>query len=139
MNPQGYKNGDKERTDGDNRMETKEGGMNKKIKVILTICLISTLLIIAYQLTTNKPTKIYTHDELKNLPEKELYEVFINNGLKVDKELQKYLTEEQIAEMLKKEFDSLIQGYPQRSHSMYLRFAKEVKRVYELLVSTDGS
>ena len=41
---------------------------------------------------------------------------------------------EEIAKILKTDFDLWIQGISSRSHAMYFRFAKEVKRVYELLL-----
>ncbi len=112
--------------------------MDKKSNVILVICLISTLFVASFLLIKNEPMKFYTHGELKSLSEKELYEVFVENGLKVDEELQGYLTEDQIAKMLEEEFDLLVQGYSQRSHSMYLQFGEEVKRVYELILNSGG-
>jgi len=76
----------------------------------------------------------YTYYELKGLSEEKLYKVFIENGLEVDDELEEYLIEEEIAKILKTDFDLWIQGISSRSHAMYFRFVKEVKRVYELLL-----
>ncbi|WP_072977971.1 hypothetical protein [Tissierella praeacuta] len=100
----------------------------------MIILLMFCLFILFCKIITNKPMNAYTYYELKGLSEKKLYEVFIENGLEVDDELEEYLTEEEIAKILKTDFDLLIQGISNRSHSMYFRFAKEVKRVYELLL-----
>lgn len=72
--------------------------------------------------------------EKNSLPEKELYNLFIENGLVVSEELKSNLSEEEIAKMLKEDFSLLTQGITSRSHDMYLELGKEVKRVYELLV-----
>lgn len=108
----------------------------KRNSLILIIPIIFVLFLSVFALKDNQ--KKYTIEELKNLPQKELYEVFIDNGLNLDEELKTYLTDEQIGEMLKEEFDLLVSGNTSRSHSMYLRFAKEVKRVYELIAKTSG-
>ena len=44
------------------------------------------------------------------------------------------MTDEQIASVLKGQFDMMIHGGTSRSHYMYKRFVEEVERVYKLLV-----
>ena len=64
----------------------------------------------------------------------ELYNTFIDNGLVVNDELKSNLSEEEIAEMLKEDFEMLSKGITARNHSMYYDFSNEVKRVYDKLV-----
>lgn len=90
-----------------------------------------------YTMDDVSKSESYSHNELLALPAEELYELFIHNGLVVDEELRRYMSDKQIADMLKKEFDMLITGFPQRSHSMYLRFAKEVQIVYEQMMEVN--
>ena len=44
------------------------------------------------------------------------------------------MSDEQIASVLKSQFDMMIHGDTSRSHYMYKIFAEEVERVYKLLV-----
>ena len=108
----------------------------KKNKYKIIICLVIIILsaVIIYKFVGTRKTAKYTYEQLNALSAKELYEVFIDNGLKVDEELRTYMSDEQIASVLKSQFDMMIHGDTSRSHYMYKRFAEEVERVYKLLV-----
>ena len=111
----------------------------KKNKYKIIICLVIIILsaVIICKFIGTKKTAKYTYEQLNALSAKELYEVFIDNGLKVDEELKTYMSDEQIADIvLKGQFDMMIHGDTSRSHYMYKRFAEEVERVYELIVDT---
>ena len=100
----------------------------KKNKYKIIICLVIIILsaVIIYKFVGTRKTAKYTYEQLNALPAKELYEVFIDNGLKVDEELTDIV--------LKGQFDMMIRGRTSCSHYMYKRFAEEVERVYKLLV-----
>ena len=109
----------------------------KKNKYKIIICLVIIILsaVIICKFVRTRKTAKYTYEQLNALSAKELYEVFIDNGLKVDEELKTYMSDEQIADIvLKGQFDMMIHGDTSRSHYMYKRFAEEVERVYKLLV-----
>ena len=109
----------------------------KKNKYKIIICLVIIILsaVIIYKFVGTRKTAKYTYEQLNALSAKELYEVFIDNGLKVDEELKTYMSDEQIADIvLKGQFDMMIHGRTSCSHYMYKRFAEEVERVYKLLV-----
>ena len=108
----------------------------KKNKYKIIICLVIIILsaVIICKFVGTRKTAKYTYEQLNAFSAKELYKVFIDNGLKVDEELKNYLTDEQIASVLKGQFDMMIHGTTSRSHYMYQRFAEEVERVYKLLV-----
>lgn len=77
--------------------------------------------------------KTYTYDELNSLPANELYELFIENGLVINEELQETFTQEELAALLKSEFFLLSRGGTARSHTMYYLLAEETQRVYNEL------
>ncbi|MGP1434813.1 MAG: hypothetical protein ACTTKP_11105 [Catonella sp.] len=109
----------------------------KKNKYKIIICLVIIILsaVVVYKIVETRKTAKYTYEQLNALSAKELYEVFIDNGLKVDEELKTYMSDEEIASIvLKGQFDSMIHGNTSCSHYMYKRFAEEVERVYKLLV-----
>lgn len=109
-----------------------------RYKIIICFVIIVLSAVVIYKfMETGKTTK-YTYDQLKALPAKELYKVFIDNGLKVDEELKTYMSDEEIADIvLKGQFDLMIRGNTSCGHYMYKRFAEEVKRVYELIVDVN--
>lgn len=61
----------------------------------------------------------------------ELYDLFLENGLEVDEDLQKNFTKDQLAEIFKSEFDLLVQGVSSRSHSGYMKMAEDTKAIHE--------
>lgn len=105
-----------------------------KYKIIIFLVIIILSAVIIYKFVGTRKTAKYTYEQLNALSAKELYEVFIDNGLKVDEELRTYMSDEQIASVLKSQFDMMIHGDTSRSHYMYKIFAEEVERVYKLLV-----
>lgn len=68
-----------------------------KIRNIL-LCGVVCLLIIVfagYTLTNNENNKTYTYEELNSLPANQLYELFVENGLVLSKELQDTFSKEE--------------------------------------------
>ena len=109
--------------------------MGKKYIIIICLVIIILSAVAVYKFVGNGKTAKYTYEQLNALPAKQLYKVFIDNGLKVDEELKTYMSDEEIANIvLKGQFDLMIRGNTSCSHYMYKRFAEEVERVYKLLV-----
>lgn len=78
-----------------------------------------------------KEEKKYTDEEFSEMSAMELYDVFLENGLEVDEDLQKTLTKDQLAEMFKSEFDLLVKGVSSRGHIGYMKMAEDTKAIYE--------
>ncbi len=75
--------------------------------------------------------KKYTYEELNELPAMELYDLFLENGLEVDEDLQKSITKDQLAEVFKTEFDMFVEGHSSLSHMGYMKMAKDTKEIYQ--------
>ena len=73
---------------------------------------------------------VYTYDELVSVSSEELLDIFIHNGLIIRNDLS-HLKKEQIGEILKDQFDLMIQGTTSLSSEGYMQMAKDVKRIYD--------
>lgn len=107
----------------------------KKRNILL--CGVVSLLIIVftgYTLMNNENNKTYTYEELNSLPANQLYELFVENGLVLSKELQDTFSKEELSTFFKSEFYLLHKGLPPvRSHTMYKELAEETQKVYKKL------
>lgn len=104
----------------------------KKIILIIIACFL--ILTLSIYLVRQKSNKTYAYEELNSMSTTELYNTFLDNGLVVNDELKSNLSEKEIAEMLKEDFETLSKGITARNHFMYYDFSNEVKRVYVRLV-----
>lgn len=76
----------------------------------------------------------YNKEQLETMKAEDLFKVFKENGLKVDSHLKEVLTEKELAEYVKKDFDLLVQGSTSRSDQGYAELAKEIKEIYEKMI-----
>ncbi|MBQ6734947.1 MAG: hypothetical protein IJR00_08575 [Lachnospiraceae bacterium] len=83
---------------------------------------------------TEEDSKV-TKEELKDLSADELFDLFIDNGLIINERLAECWSEEEIKEMLKSDFDLLVQGITAYGDLMYFEFADSVKETYEKIVT----
>ena len=102
----------------------------KKIILIVIACFLTLTL----YLISQKSNKTYAYEELNSMSTTELYNTFRDNGLVVNDELKSNLSEKEIAETLKEDFEMLSKGITACNHFMYYDFSNEVKRVYVRLV-----
>ncbi|TJX59276.1 hypothetical protein E8P77_21535 [Soehngenia saccharolytica] len=103
-------------------------------KIILLLLVLSSLAvgsIIAYRGGKNVS---YTDAEIEEMSASDLYEVLINNGLQVNEDLKKELTDEQLAEYIKSDFNLLKNGATSRSHAGYKEMADDIKKIYESIL-----
>ena len=82
---------------------------------------------------SNKDKK-YNKEELETMEAEDLYKVFKENGLEVDSHLKETLTEKELADYVKEDFDLLIQGATSRSDQGYAKLAKDIEEIYEKIV-----
>ena len=108
----------------------------KKNKYKIIICLVIIILsaVIICKFVGTRKTAKYTYEQLNALSAKELYEVFIDNGLKVDEELKKVLTDKELAEYIKTDFNLLIEGTTSRSDMGYWELAENIKKIYSSIL-----
>ena len=72
---------------------------------------------------------MFSYDELVSLPSDELLDIFVHYGLKIGDDLS-HLDQKQIGQILKSEFDLMIQGTTSLSSEGYMQMAKDVQRIY---------
>lgn len=104
---------------------------NNKLILISSLLLSLSLSVVACKNVDNKK---YTYEKLNAMPDMELYDLFLANGLEVDEDLQKTLTKDQLAEIFKADFELLVKGVSSRSHIGYMKIAKDTKIIYEKLI-----
>lgn len=78
--------------------------------------------------------KSYKKEELETMKSEDLFKVFKENGLEVDSDLEEVLTEKELADYVKEDFDLLIQGSTSRSDKGYAKLAKDIKEIYEKII-----
>lgn len=78
--------------------------------------------------------KSYKKEDLETMKAEDLYKVFKENGLEVDSDLKEVLTEKELADYIKEDFELLIQGSTSRSDQGYAKLAKDIKEIYEKII-----
>lgn len=107
--------------------------MNKTRRIIAF--LLSLMLIVLISAAcANKDEDHYTKAELEAMDAHELYELLKKNGLKVGADIKEILSDKQLEEYIKEDFDLLIEGACSRSDSAYKNLADEVEKVYKKLI-----
>ncbi len=111
----------------------------RKSFYILSIITISMLAagcsLARYGYTSYESKKIYTYKDLSTLPSDQLLALFIENGLEINEELKAALTEAELEELFKSEFDSLYRGVSTRSDLMYFDLAEKTEEIYQKITS----
>ena len=79
---------------------------------------------------------MFSQDELVSLPSDELLDIFVHFGMKIGDDLS-HLDQKQIGEILKSEFDLMIQGTTSLSSEGYMQMAKDVQRIYNDILTPE--
>lgn len=77
--------------------------------------------------------KKYTYEELIQLDAEDLLALFQENGLVIPEELLEVMSEDEIATILKSEFDLWICGYSSLNYTAYCELEDNVREVYTQL------
>lgn len=99
----------------------------KKILVFLALVIVMVALLSA---CNNSEDATFTKAELEKMSASDLLETLKQNGLQVDNDLKEVLTDKQLAEYIKSDFDLLVDGVTSRSHLGYQKLAEDIKRIY---------
>ena len=117
-----------------------------RIITLIVIAIITAVLIFVF--FKHRQIDKYRYDDLKAMNSEKLLKVFVDNGLNIEPELKKKYSEEELANMIKDNFDLLTSGVTNIDGKEYKEFAKNVKTVYDKItdekvlefhVSEDGS
>ncbi|GKX27575.1 hypothetical protein SH1V18_00550 [Vallitalea longa] len=78
----------------------------------------------------------YTLEELRDMPEKELYQLFVDNGLRVHDDFSESFSDEKMANIFKRQFDFIIktEGKTNLSHTGYRDMAEDTYKIYKRIV-----
>ncbi len=76
----------------------------------------------------------YTKAELEAMDAHDLYELLKKNGLEVGADIKEILSDKQLEEYIKEDFDLLIEGACSRNDMAYKNLASEVEKVYKKLI-----
>lgn len=101
---------------------------------IIALLLSLMLIVLTFAACANKDEMRYTKAELEGMDAHELYELFLKNGLEVGTDIKEILSDKQLEEYIKEDFDLLIEGVCSRSDIAYKNLASEVEKVYKKLI-----
>ena len=96
--------------------------------------LLSLMLIVLTAACANKDEDRYTKADLEAMDAHELYELLKKNGLEAGADIKEILSDKELEEYIKEDFDLLIEGACSRSDKAYKNLADEVEKVYKKLI-----
>lgn len=112
--------------------------MQKVVLILITIALL--ILTVGCSVSPQAeilPTepKVYTYEELVEMPEDQLLDLFVANGLEIDESLISALGMEEIQEIFKKQFEHWRRGISTLSYKAYLDLAQQTEEIYARICS----
>lgn len=105
-----------------------------KSRRIIAFLLSLMLIVLTSSACANKDEHAYTKADLERMDAHDLYELLKKNGLEVGAEIKEILSDEELEEYIKEDFDLLIEGACSRSDMAYKNLANEVEKVYKKLI-----
>lgn len=105
-----------------------------KSKRIIALLLSFMLIVLTFAACANKDEDRYTKAELEAMDAHDLYELLKKNGLEAGADIKEILSDKDLEEYIKEDFDLLIDGACSRSDSAYKNLADEVEKVYKKLI-----
>lgn len=105
-----------------------------KTKRIIVFLLSLMLIVLTFAACANKDEDRYTKAELEAMDAHELYELLKKNGLEAGADIKEILSDKELEEYIKQDFDLLIEGACSRSDKAYKNLADEVEKVYKKLI-----
>ena len=101
---------------------------------IIAFLLSLMLIVLISAACANNDEKRYTKAELEAMDAHDLYELLKKNGLEVGADIKEILSDKELEEYIKEDFDLLIEGSCSRSDMAYKNLADEVEKVYKKLI-----
>lgn len=105
-----------------------------KSRRIIAFFLSLMLIVLTAAACANKDEECYTKAELEGMDAHDLYELLKKNGLEVGADIKEILSDNDLEEYIKEDFDLLIEGACSRSDIAYKNLADEVEKVYKKLI-----
>lgn len=105
-----------------------------KSRRIIAFLLSLMLIVLTAAACANKDEDRYTKAELEAMDAHELYELLLKNDLEVGADIKEILSDKELEEYIKEDFDLLIEGACSRSDIAYKNLANEVEKVYKKLI-----
>ena len=101
---------------------------------IIAFLLSFMLIVLTFTACINKDEHAYTKAELEAMDAHDLYELLKKNGLEAGADIKEILSDKDLEEYIKEDFDLLIEGACSRSDKAYKNLADEVEKVYKKLI-----
>ena len=105
-----------------------------KSRRIIAFLLSLMLIVLISAACANKDEDHYTKAELEGMDAHDLYELLKENGLEAGADIKEILSDKELEEYIKEDFDLLIEGSCSRSDMAYKNLASEVEKVYKKLI-----
>lgn len=105
-----------------------------KSRRIIAFLLSFMLIVLTFAACANKDEQAYTKADLEAMDAHELYELLKKNGLEAGADIKEILSDKDLKEYIKEDFDLLIEGACSRSDKAYKNLADEVEKVYKKLI-----
>lgn len=105
-----------------------------RYKQIIAFLLSLMFIVLTSAACANNDEERYTKAELDKMDAHDLYELLTKNGLEVGADIKEILSDKQLEEYIKEDFDLLIEGACSRSDKAYKNLADEVEKVYKKLI-----
>ena len=105
-----------------------------KSKRIIAFILSLMLIVLTSAACANKDEDRYTKAELEGMNAHDLYELLKKNGLEAGTDIKEILSDKELEEYIKEDFDLLIEGACSRSDKAYKNLTDEVEKVYKKLI-----
>lgn len=105
-----------------------------KSRRIIAFLLSFMIIVLTSAACVNKDEHAYTKADLEAMDAHELYELLSKNGLEPGADIKEILSDTELEEYIKEDFDLLIEGACSRSDSAYKNLANEVEKVYKKLI-----
>lgn len=101
---------------------------------IIAFLLSLMLIVLISAACANNDEKRYTKAELEAMDAHELYELLKKNGLEAGADIKEILSDKELEEYIKEDFDLLIEGACSRSDMAYKNLTDKVEKVYKKLI-----
>ena len=82
---------------------------------------------------SSEENKVYTYEELSEMPADELLDLFIQNGLVISDDIKSFFSEEELQDLFKSNFHLWHQGICVHDYTEYIDLSEQTKVIYDKL------
>lgn len=110
----------------------------KKNQIVLLLTIIILFTGVLYMVFVNQEVneKHYSLEDLQTMSDKELYQLFVNYGMRVHEDFKENFSEEERVDIFKKQFDHIIEkGHPRiLSFTGHKHMGEDIQRIYNEII-----